>query len=338
MVLLAMRLVGRLSGTHSCATGSASRYDLLTIDMILRSTVSALVVGLCLLPPLGSSAQTLLDTIGFESPLYVAGNLIGQDGWLDLGDGAATAEVQSAVALDGTNSLKVQRTPGSLGFWAQFVSDSSAENSVVSIEWDMRVEGTNSPSGFGPFMGISVFDDSSGSILQLSALGFDATTGDVLVQAAGTGELTETGLQLGFGQWAHYRMVLNFADDQYQAYVNGAFLTSQAFVDGPSDELTDIDITALAGGEDATSMQLAGTAYIDNLIAVALPPGDFNWDSQVDGADFLAWQRDTRVGSLADWQANYGQPMAASAEMIPEPSSLSLVLILVSLTVSRRRR
>jgi hypothetical protein len=35
--------------------------------------------------------------------------------------------------------------------------------------------------------------------------------------------------------------------------------------------------------------------------------GDFNSDGTVDGRDFLVWQRNTSVGSLADWKANYGQ-------------------------------
>jgi MYXO-CTERM domain-containing protein len=35
--------------------------------------------------------------------------------------------------------------------------------------------------------------------------------------------------------------------------------------------------------------------------------GDFDADSDVDGRDFMAWQRNPAVGNLADWQANYGQ-------------------------------
>ena len=35
-------------------------------------------------------------------------------------------------------------------------------------------------------------------------------------------------------------------------------------------------------------------------------PGDFNGDGNYDGADFLMWQRDPSVGTLADWEANYG--------------------------------
>jgi hypothetical protein len=59
--------------------------------------------------------------------------------------------------------------------------------------------------------------------------------------------------------------------------------------------------------------------------------GDFDADGDVDGRDFLVWQRNTSVGDLADWQANYGQgsPLAADLSFIgsspvPEPTSIAI--------------
>jgi hypothetical protein len=34
--------------------------------------------------------------------------------------------------------------------------------------------------------------------------------------------------------------------------------------------------------------------------------GDFDQDSDVDGRDFLIWQRNQNIGNLSDWQQNYG--------------------------------
>ncbi len=51
--------------------------------------------------------------------------------------------------------------------------------------------------------------------------------------------------------------------------------------------------------------------------------GDFDQDGDVDGKDFLVWQRNPSVGNLADWQGQYGTPLAA-ATGVPEPSSLAL--------------
>ncbi|QDT00396.1 LamG domain-containing protein [Adhaeretor mobilis] len=62
--------------------------------------------------------------------------------------------------------------------------------------------------------------------------------------------------------------------------------------------------------------------------SVALVPGDFDADFDVDGQDFLAWQRDPGVGSLADWQSNYGEsfyPLSA-VQAVPEPSCLALIV------------
>ncbi len=54
--------------------------------------------------------------------------------------------------------------------------------------------------------------------------------------------------------------------------------------------------------------------------------GDFDGDDDVDGADFLAWQRDPGVGNLSDWQTNYGTTalLTAASTPVPEPSALLL--------------
>jgi hypothetical protein len=74
--------------------------------------------------------------------------------------------------------------------------------------------------------------------------------------------------------------------------------------------------------------------------------GDFDNDGDVDGRDFLAWQRGESpngVGSISDltaWQANYGSPAlsAATARMVPEPmASCSLSSILSTIFVFNSR-
>lgn len=46
--------------------------------------------------------------------------------------------------------------------------------------------------------------------------------------------------------------------------------------------------------------------FVSNLVA-SLPglPGDFDADGDIDGRDFLFWQRNPNVGDLGDWQTNY---------------------------------
>ncbi len=77
----------------------------------------------------------------------------------------------------------------------------------------------------------------------------------------------------------------------------------------------------------------------DVSVSYVLPglAGDFDADGNVDGNDFLVWQRDPTVGDLSDWQTNYGNVNAiATATTVPEPSSF--VLVLVGLLAARSTR
>ncbi|NOZ38901.1 MAG: PEP-CTERM sorting domain-containing protein [Planctomycetes bacterium] len=71
-------------------------------------------------------------------------------------------------------------------------------------------------------------------------------------------------------------------------------------------------------------------------------PGDFDSDLDVDGADFLEWQREfgntLGASDLTDWQTNYGPGALSAVSAVPEPSSVFLAgLGLASLAMHRRR-
>ena len=72
-------------------------------------------------------------------------------------------------------------------------------------------------------------------------------------------------------------------------------------------------------------------------------PGDFNGDGLVDGLDFLMWQRGETsppldAGDLALWQANYGTTSVTSnGSVVPEPSSLVLLVLCSGLGLVRRK-
>lgn len=57
--------------------------------------------------------------------------------------------------------------------------------------------------------------------------------------------------------------------------------------------------------------------------------GDLNLDSEVNGADFLAWQRDVSIRNLLDWRSAYDAvvPLAATAVAVPEPTAYLLVVL-----------
>jgi autotransporter-associated beta strand protein len=97
-----------------------------------------------------------------------------------------------------------------------------------------------------------------------------------------------------------------------------------------------LQLPSLADGFQWITSQL----YTSGVLSVALA-GDFDNDGDVDGRDFLAWQRNPQLGSLADWQDNYGAgaldsalrlPPSALNVAVPEPSCLALLLGLMFLT------
>jgi hypothetical protein len=69
--------------------------------------------------------------------------------------------------------------------------------------------------------------------------------------------------------------------------------------------------------------------------------GDFDQDGDVDGRDFLVWQRNTSVGNLADWQANYGvgtvSSVTSATTAVPEPTGIVLIAMAGLLVAARRR-
>ena len=69
-------------------------------------------------------------------------------------------------------------------------------------------------------------------------------------------------------------------------------------------------------------------------------PGDFDRDGDVDGNDFLVWQRDPNVGNLTDWETNYGSPpLVAPSIAVPEPSTTgALMLAFLGLSLRRCRQ
>jgi hypothetical protein len=80
-----------------------------------------------------------------------------------------------------------------------------------------------------------------------------------------------------------------------------------------------------------------------NLFSVS-HPGDFDNDDDVDGRDFLRWQRkqSPNNGSLADrqaWQANYGyNGSLVAAQVVPEPTSLAILACIACIgSLSRKR-
>jgi len=92
-----------------------------------------------------------------------------------------------------------------------------------------------------------------------------------------------------------------------------------------------------------TNPQGAGKVFLYKGANTAPEPsGDFDGDFDVDGADFLKWQRGELFSPLSPadldaWKTNFGtvaNPLASSSTMVPEPSTLLLLGLAAGLAFS----
>jgi T5SS/PEP-CTERM-associated repeat protein len=64
-----------------------------------------------------------------------------------------------------------------------------------------------------------------------------------------------------------------------------------------------------------------------SLEVVSSGSGDFDGDGDVDGRDFLAWQRNPSIGDLANWQDSYALNDLAATVAVPESPSMGLLVL-----------
>ncbi len=91
---------------------------------------------------------------------------------------------------------------------------------------------------------------------------------------------------------------------------------------------------------------VTGTSGSDGYILTSLLTadlaGDFDGDTDVDGSDFLKWQRDgLSSDDLNDWTTNFGAPntLSAAINAVPEPTTLLLLLTSsLACLVARKKR
>jgi len=237
----------------------------------------SMLAAMIMLAVAQSHAATIVDSQGFESPFFTTtfdgdGKLEGQTPatfngtWLRTkGVASSTANIQTTVVDTGSQAVVVNRAANSDDRWGVPV-DGYPSQRYVCINWRMRVEQTTGPvDTFGPFFGVEAYDDDAATIGLLASLGVDATTGDVLYQAQGTGFFTETGVTVDFGQWNTFHIQLDYFTDTAMFALNNTIVGTTGFVDAGLNEFTDATISALAAAGDPASQALTGTAFYDNF-------------------------------------------------------------------------
>ncbi|QDT00325.1 matrixin family metalloprotease [Adhaeretor mobilis] len=94
----------------------------------------------------------------------------------------------------------------------------------------------------------------------------------------------------------------------------------------------------VAGDTDAVQLYELDLSVVAATTSLA---GDFDADGDVDGQDFLAWQRNSAftVADLANWQDHFGLASLGSLASVPEPTAGNLFgLATLTLLLYRRPR
>jgi hypothetical protein len=95
-----------------------------------------------------------------------------------------------------------------------------------------------------------------------------------------------------------------------------------------------VRVTGVSSAVQIYELDLSLTPTVSTLA------GDFDLDGDVDGHDFLVWQREYGSYTAADltkWRAEYGSPATTAAlSSVPEPHGAGIAFLLVILVSSRR--
>jgi hypothetical protein len=98
-------------------------------------------------------------------------------------------------------------------------------------------------------------------------------------------------------------------------------------------------LTNATYGDDYTLEYLTTGELAGYTLLTVGRVGDFDNDGDVDGRDFLAWQRHPELGSLADWQDAYGAgtPPTEVGSPVPEPTGWLLLALGIGVLGSRAK-
>ena len=143
---------------------------------------------------------------------------------------------------------------------------------------------------------------------------------------------------------------IDYASQTFTVFINGAQYSYESGTvtdNGGNFIFDDTSALAIAAGNimllAANNSGVSDASYtIDDLLLriAAGTSGDFDNDGDVDGSDFLAWQRnDGTASGLTAWQDNYGIGSAvAGVATVPEPSTLALLGSVLSLLLLKRHK
>jgi hypothetical protein len=127
------------------------------------------------------------------------------------------------------------------------------------------------------------------------------------------------------------KITIAVGDTGDEIYDSAVFLSSIRLITGDAPLPTaDLGVKQRHSGED-------------DLFDEFPEPGDFDADGDVDGGDFLMWQRGIgapgTAAHLGNWRNHFGYPgIPPGASAIPEPATMAMLILVAIATDALRRR
>jgi hypothetical protein len=268
-----------------------------------------------------------IDGIHGSTRTIVSQDATGNYDWFD-----SPAASDPAIPLDiefGAGHLNAERAV------EQFENGEWDPNSPVArIGWDLGETGGPGTIIRYPFAAVldgghiaitlawDRFVDKTGSTTSYS-------TSDMFFDAG----LNDLDLYLMPSGWADFSEAIT---GLYSVAVDSS--VEHIFAEVPSGNY-EIVVSQFSGGPETDQEFGLAWWYEDDPITLG---GDFDFDGDVDGRDFLTWQRGGSPnpfssGDLGDWQANYGTTgLTAANTTVPEPSSMVMLSLLAVAALMRR--
>ena len=282
-----------------------------------------------------NSANTTLTipngdvTVGATFQTSTQGSIVQEDGnsptdWQVYDQSPAGFSDPISVVDSGNNVIKLEGNGTDNGYRLFFASEDT-EN--TSIEWRMKYS-----EEYVIYISAQTTDTSIRNGHRY--IYYTASNSDNLVSSTGTGEYIHHGLGTGSkdGQW--HTIERDLLADLQEAQPGNDIVSVEAFLIRGSGLID--DITTLT----------QGPAPISSAPLLVAGAADFDQDNDVDGSDFLAWQRgvgtlafstntsdgdadhdqDVDGDDLAAWGTSYGQGTALLATVVETDPSASIAI------------
>ncbi len=312
----------------------ASAYIPWTNDMIATIVANAPDHMIAANIGLDFDVNNLSSAVSHYAEHYIAdrSNRIGSYTLLDTYYGRNKPLAFDETQIIGNPSQNYTPTTGRVEAW-EFIIGGGAVYDNLSFAYTTTDEAGNSPAGIqlrGFLQNLKGFVEDFDFIKMTK-------DDDVIVSGVPNGEDFARAISEPGEQYAIY--MHHSTPDDFAYIINPQSRNATLTLDLPAGEynaewINPADLSVLANSQFThlggnITLSASPSYSIDiALKLVSIPDGDFDGDDDIDGADFLFWQRNLGdAANLVLWEDSFSSPAtAALSATVPEPASLLLAM------------